>query len=241
MYPIGWKTTIHSAESWDIDHRICQKGIIEMQNKISFKMIAAITALCIVLCSTLTLCGCGRKLKSNGMHIIDDRAGISYQYLPNCFEPAERASKAYASLEIAGSSQNLYSIKGLDTSEWLCTEWGDVLYAGNDSISTIEDFEPSLAYLCDIGDSIVISLAVITDDDLNTVLTDWSNGDTVSKPLNDPDETYLIKFESTKYSGIYYSMSVLVYGEDVYICNKYENQRCVKDSGVLGQCISESR
>ena len=69
-----------------------------------------------------SLAGCGRKLESHGMSIYDKKSGSSYKYLPACFEAAAKSKDAYGSVEISGAKQGLYSIHGLDTSLWLCTE-----------------------------------------------------------------------------------------------------------------------
>ena len=209
-------------------------------NKI-FKAIRYMMLFLLVGAAVLSsLAGCGRKLESHGMSIYDKKSGSSYKYLPACFEAAAKSKDAYGSIEISGAKQGLYSIHGLDTSLWLCTEWGDVLYAGDDSIETLDAFKPARAYLCYTGGSVSISFAVVEGDAIDEVMDAWDSGKTVTKPLSEPDETYAIKFESDKYPGLYYSMSVLVYGKDVYIYNKYEGAKCIVAPDSIALRLEES-
>lgn len=193
-----------------------------------------------VLLSVLSLVGCGRKFEARGMSIVDKKTGSSYKYLPACFEPAEKSNKEYGSAEISGAKQSLYSIRGLDTAKWLCTEWGDVLYAGEEELSTLSAFEPIRAYLCYTGGSVSVSFAVIEGDDLEKLVSTWNGGEAAVKPISDPDETYLIKFESEKFPGLYYSVSALIYGNDCYIYNRYDGAKCVADAGVIAKYIEGS-
>ncbi len=214
-----------------------------MKDKKAFRTIkkAALFFLTVAtLLSALSLAGCGHRLEAQGMSIVEKKTGSSYRYLSACFEPAEISKKAYGSVVISGAKQELYSIRGLDTAKWLCTEWGDVLYAGDEDVGTLETFAPTSAYLCYTGGSVSVSFAVIEGGDLEKVLSAWRDGSTVEKPIADPDETYAIKFESKQFPGLYYSMSVLVYGSDYYIYNKYDSAKCVVAPDVIQKYITDS-
>ncbi len=214
-----------------------------MQNKHLWKKTARTVLLsalvCVMLGTTVCLGGCKRKLDSSGMSIIDRKSGASYRYMPAYIGPAERSKKAYASATISGAKQDLYTIRGLDASEWLCTEWGDVLYSGSDRILTITDFEPSKAYICNAEGTVNIALVEISGADLDAIVKCWADGEAAEYPLSDPSNAYLVRFESEKYPGLYYTVSALEYGSTVYLYSKYEDARCVDGTAALEKFLAD--
>ena len=140
-----------------------------MQNKKIVKILKrtanVLLAVALVL-PVLMLAGCARKLESEGMRIIDKKTGSAYSFMPAYLEPAARSKKVYAKATLSGAERSLYTISGLEPSEWLCTEWGDILYSGTDIIASLYTFDPVRAYICDTEGTVSIALVAITGDDV---------------------------------------------------------------------------
>ena len=140
-----------------------------MQNKKIVKILkrtANVLLAAALVLPVLMLAGCARKLESDGMRIIDKKTGSAYSFMPAYLEPAARSKKVYAKATLSGAEQSLYTISGLEPSEWLCTEWGDILYSGTDIIASLDTFEPVRAYICDTEGTVSIALVAITGDDV---------------------------------------------------------------------------
>ena len=212
-----------------------------MQNKKIVKILKStanvLLAAALVL-PVLMLAGCARKLESEGMRIIDKKTGSSYSFMPAYLEPAARSKKVYAKATLSGAEQSLYTISGLEPSEWLCTEWGDILYSGTDIIASLYTFDPVRAYICDTEGTVSIALVAITGDDVALMRDRWTGGanegDVVGKPVN----TYVVKFESEKYPGIYYCLSLHEYADKVYFYGKYEGMRRVDATDIMEKYLS---
>lgn len=194
---------------------------------------AAVILLALLSALPLILCGCGRKLEAQGAQIYDKKSGSAYSFMPAYLEAASISKKSYAKAQLSGAYQTLYTISGLDPALWLCTEWGDILYSGSDMINTLADFEPQSAYVCDTESTQNLALLKIDGEELTPLVERWQDGETTARPVSDPAETYIIKFESEKYPGIYYTVSLLEYDSALYLYSKYDGARCVEATDIL--------
>lgn len=212
---------------------------MQTKNKNAKKSICRAVILCLALMITtpMILCGCGRKLEAQGAQIYDKKSGSAYSFMPAYIEAASISKKSYAKAQLSGAYQTLYTISGLDPELWLCTEWGDILYSGSDMINTLADFEPQSAYVCDTASTQNLALLKIAGEDLTPIIERWQNGEPTARPISDPTETYIIKFESEKYPGIYYTVSLLEYDSALYLYSKYDGARCVEATDILGDYI----
>lgn len=212
---------------------------MQINNKNAKKQLhfSAVCLAAIMLLSSLLLVGCGRKLEAQGAQIFDKKSGSAYSFMPAYLEAAYISKKSYAKAQMSGAYQTLYTISGLDPELWLCTEWGDILYSGSDMITALADFEPVGAYICDTESAQNLALLKIDGEELAPIVDRWHNGEVISRPISDPAETYVIKFESEKYSGIYYTVSLLEYADGLYLYSKYDGARCVDATDILGTYI----
>ena len=204
------------------------------------KLIPLMLSAALLLSLATTLGGCARKLESQGMRLIDKKSGSAYSFLPAYLEPAARSKKVYGKATFSGADQSLYTISGLDASEWLCTEWGDILYSGTEIISTLDDFEPVRAYICDTESTISIALVEIKGDDVDAMRDRWMNGETATETSGEPSRTYVVRFESEKYPGIYYCVSLYEYADRILFYSKYEGARRVDATDIMERFISGS-
>lgn len=212
---------------------------MQIKNKNAKKQIQHTLIVCWVLITLLplTLGGCGRKLEAQGAQIFDKKSGSAYSFMPAYLEAASISKKSYAKARLSGVDQTLYTISGLDPELWLCTEWGDILYSGSETINTLADFEPQSAYVCDTDSAQNLALLKIGGEELVPIIECWQNSEAVTRPISDPVESYVVKFESEKYSGIYYTLSLLEYDSGLYLYSKYDGARCVEATDVFGDYI----
>lgn len=217
-----------------------EKQVIERKRKSEMqktthkiKITASLLSVAMLLFSALAFGGCSRKLESQGMRIIDKKSGSAYSFMPAYLAPAARSKKAYGKATFSGASQELYTINGLDASEWLCTEWGDILYSGTDVINTLADFAPARAYICDTESTVSIALLEIKGDDVDAIRERWMTGDAAAEISAEPSKTYVLRFESDKFPGIYYCISLYEYADKVLLYSKYEGARRVDATDIM--------
>ena len=101
------------------------------------------------------------------------------------------------------------------------------------------DFEPSKAYICNAEGTVNIALVEISGADLDAIVKCWADGEAAEYPLSEPSNAYLVRFESEKYPGLYYTVSALEYGSTVYLYSKYEDARCVDGTAALEKFLAD--
>jgi hypothetical protein len=167
--------------------------------------------LCLFL---LSLSSCGVKLEETGQGAKDNGNGITYTHASVVYEPVEMGSK-YGKLKVTDSmSLELYRIEGLDPEQWLATEDGNVLYADSVSLPTLTDMQPSALQICVDGTTVHVLRRISDAETVNAMVTAWEEGVSVPYTASTPLKTYKIRFESTLYPSLYYSVTYVEYSSD---------------------------
>ncbi len=181
-------------------------------------------ALVLVLSCLLSLFSCGKKLHvmtTEGSDYFDKKTDTTYQALPASYEPIASGDE-YGELDLSGMTYILYEIAGLAPTDYLCSVYGDVYHDKDIDFPTFDQWELSSAIVCN-DTAIVVSLLTLnaTNEQHAPILNDlkqcWDDNTAVTYPSYlDPARIYTLRFTSDTVPGLYYTIKLLEYGEDVY-------------------------
>lgn len=184
-------------------------------------------ALCLLLVAAmLTSC--------SGLHTIvaetntlyrDTRTNSTYYVLPSSYEPISRGEE-YGKLELSGVTYVLHTITGLHSDKWLCSVWGDVYCAEELSVAPFTDWSIRALHVCtntalSLSELTIKPNALYTADTCQkafSILQDtYRNATALTYPSYAvPTRVYTLRFEADNVPGLYYTMQLLEYGEDIY-------------------------
>ena len=183
-----------------------------------------LTALALLLSAVILLTACGKTLHTitaSGDTYFDKWTDTYYNVLPSAYEPITRGEE-YGQVDLAGVTQTLYEIEGLPATSYLCSAFGDVYYDRNLSPVLFDAWRISTAYVCTNTATVISELTLQADKEEHApVLADLQaaivSGQNVTYPSYlTPERVYVLRFTSSNAPGLYYSIKLLQYGEDVY-------------------------
>ena len=179
------------------------------------KKIIALILFATLFLTLFTFVSCGKSLEYKDGYYYCAQNGISYQMLSFEYEPVA-IGKEYATLEEGLSVIKLYEIQGAEPEKWLASDDGTLFCASDEKIPTMDELEVDNILVC-YESVATISIARITDpSDIEAVLDNFNDGDTVEYPIGDEQENfYKIKMSSAKYPWLYYSLAYVEFAADV--------------------------
>ena len=184
----------------------------------------AILALTLALTCLFSLFSCGSGLHTittTGNQYYDKETDTTYTALPASYEPIA-SGEEYGELNLSGMTYVLHEIAGLAPTDYLCSVYGDVYHDKDIDFPTFDRWELTSAIVC--NDAAIV-VALLTLDPTNTthapILNDlkqrWDHDNSVSYPSYlDPARAHTLRFTSNTAPGLYYSVKLLEYSEDVY-------------------------
>ena len=184
----------------------------------------SLTALALILLAVSLLTSCGKALHTitaSGDTYFDKWTDTYYTVLPAAYEPITRGEE-YGKVDIAGVTQILYAIEGLPTMEYLCSAFGDVYYDRNTSPVLFDAWVVDAAYVCTNTATVISELTLkASDEEHAPVLADLQaaivSGENLTYPSYlTPKSIYVLRFASQSAPGLYYSIKLLQYGEEIY-------------------------
>ena len=184
----------------------------------------SLTALALILLAVSLLTSCGKALHTitaSGDTYFDKWTDTYYTVLPAAYEPITRGEE-YGKVDIAGVTQILYAIEGLPTMEYLCSAFGDVYYDRNTSPVLFDAWVVDAAYVCTNTATVISELTLkASDEEHAPVLADLQaaivSGENLAYPSYlTPKSIYVLRFASQSAPGLYYSIKLLQYGEEIY-------------------------
>lgn len=168
------------------------------------------------------VCSCNSKFNYDGDMLVNKKSGIKYNYAPFCYEPTELGKK-YATQKISGIETVYYTIGDLPENEWLANEDLTVFYAEGVHLPTFEEMSPDRILVCE-EDYTTSSVADITDSDtVAKIIGEYRNGFSFESSYVIANTKYSLKFRSSSYPYLQYSLSYLEYEEGLVISDKVEN------------------
>lgn len=207
----------------------------------------AIIALALALFCLLPLLSCGKKLHTmttEGNEYFDKWTDTTYKALPASYEPIARGDE-YGKLDLAGVTYILHEVAGLSPMEYLCSVYGDVYHDKDIDFPMFDQWELTSAIVCNDTAIVVAVLTLNASNEkhapiLNELKQRWDNDISVTYPSYlTPVRVHTLRFTSDTAPGLYYSVKLLEYGEDVY-------DVVVNDAGEeievnLGRCFLYDR
>ncbi len=189
----------------------------------------------VVLAIGMTACSRLHKVefdKTSGGYV-DGRTGITYFDAPGCYEPVA-IGEEYAKLTYDGQGGVvLHEVGGLDPAKWLCEEGKTVFYAEGETLPTLGEMAPEKVYLC-IEDVNTLVLSTVTEAaDIAALIDVWENGREVPYSGAEPTINLRVKFESSAYPSLYYSLIYLEYSDGQKVLYDRYAARCVEVGDVL--------
>ena len=188
------------------------------------------------LCASLASCSHLKKLTYDSSGILTGSSvGTGYKYAPLGYEPTSVGDE-YALIDNE-MQEILYRIGDLDPAEWLTTEYAGgatMVYCSADTeLPDLEELKSETAYFCIKGDTPDL-LAEIGKGDGEGELIEKLCGmlcdpDTEDEmwPRTDINESYLLRFYSSDWPAIYYSVTYADCASGNYIYDKIGG-KCVK-------------
>ena len=184
----------------------------------------AILALALALTCLFSLLSCGSNLHTittTGNQYFDEETDTTYTALPASYEPIA-SGEEYGELNLSGMTYILHEIAGLSPTDYLCSVYGDVYHDKDIDFPTFDQWELTSAIVCN-DTAIVVALLTLDPANkthapiLNDIKQRWDHDHSVSYPSYlDPVRAHTLRFTSNTAPGLYYSIKLLEYGEDVY-------------------------
>ncbi len=184
-----------------------------------------------MLTASLALTGCKASLhkmtsQDNDLYI-DQATGITYQTLSSSYEPIARGQE-YATLDLGSVAFTLHEISGLEPNVWLCSVYGDVYCSTSTQLAPFTDWDISALHVC-TNTTVVISELTVRPDAkhteevcqaiFDTLQAAYRDGPAVPYPsYADSTRIYTLRFEAEQAPGLYYSLKMIEYQEDIYDC-----------------------
>lgn len=214
-----------------------------------------IALVCLMLAMAALLASCGNRLTK--IVAEDDdlyrnvKTGSTYQVLPASYEPALRGEE-YGRLDIGGVKFILHEIPGLDPGEWLCSAYGDVYCNSSYALPTFEDWDISVLHVCTntnlVVDTLTVKPSATQPEALCDALFDilqgaYRDASAVYYPsYAEVSRVYTLRFETDKLPGLYFSIKLIEYAEDImsdegslgrtFLYDRYAD-RCVPVSNII--------
>ena len=218
-----------------------------MSSPSSFSRLRAFIALVLMLCCLLSLFSCKNKLHTltvRGSDYLDKKTDTTYKALPASYEPIAQGNE-YGELDLSGMTYILHEIAGLSPKDFLCSVYGDVYHDKDIDFPTFDQWELTSAIVCNDTAIVVAVLTLNASNEkhapiLNELKQRWDNDISVTYPSYlTPVRVHTLRFTSDTAPGLYYSVKLLEYGEDVY-------DVVVNDAGEeievnLGRCFLYDR
>lgn len=201
------------------------------------KAIRILTAALAGVVLTVSLGACSRLHKvafdKEAGGYVDSRTGIVYLDAPGCYEPVA-IGEEYARLTYDGQGGVVFhEVGGLDPAKWLCEQGKTVFYAKGETLPTLREMAPEKVHLC-IEEVNTMVLTTVTDAaDIAALVDAWENGNEVTYSGAEPTVNLRVKFESSAYPSLYYSLIYLEYGDGQKVLYDRYDARCVEVGDVL--------
>ena len=196
--------------------------------------IAALLLSALMLTSSLSSCRL-HKVSFDAEHnqYVDGRTSIRYTDAPGCYEPVA-IGKEYAKIYYnRKASVTLHEMGDMDPAQWLCEEGKTVFYAEGVTLPTLNEMAPEKVHLC-IEEAVTMVVTTVTDTaDIAALIDVWQNGEEVTYTGLEPTLNLRIKFESSAYPGLYYSLIYLEYGDGSKVLYDRYAARCIDAGDVL--------
>lgn len=204
-------------------------------------------AILLALCLLFSLSACGKKLHkltTEGSEYFDKKTDTTYRALPASYEPIATGDE-YGKLDLGGMTYILYEVAGLSPEDYLCSVYGDVYHDKSIDVPTFDQWELTSAIVCN-DTAIVVAVLTLTPGNeqhapvLANLKECWDHGTAVTYPSYlTPDRIHTLRFTSDTAPGLYYSVKLLEYGEDVYDVITTETGEEVEVN--LGRCFLYDR
>ena len=183
----------------------------------------AVTLVC-ALCLLTALPSCGRplhKMTNTEGAYFDKWTDTTYVALPASYEPIARGEE-YGKVDVSGVQNILFEIEGLSPTEYLASSYGAVYYAKDLFVPDFTNWELNSLKVC-TDRAIIVSHLTLTPENpahlsvMEDLQAAWTNAPAVDYPSYlTPEEQYTLRFTSEDAKGLYFSVKILAYGEDVY-------------------------
>lgn len=221
-----------------------------------------VCAVCLVLSVLMLMTACGGRLtpivaEQNDL-FRNTRTGSTYQVLPASYEPVSRGEE-YGRLDMDGVSFVLHEIPGLAPEEWLCSVYGDVYCNSSYEIALFEDWDIDVLHVCTntnlVVDTLTVKASTYPAEQCEALFDllqgDYKNGTPTDYPTwAEVARVYTLRFETAALSGLYYSVKMIEYTEDIvsdagnlgrtFLYDRYAD-RCVPVSNVVFRMLDGER
>ncbi len=189
-------------------------------------------SLCPLLCLLLTLSGVFTSCGGRSVKIVAEDDDLfrntatdsTYRVLPASYEPISRGEE-YGRLKIGNVEFVLHEIPGLAPEHWLCSIYGDIYCNSSYDIPAFSDWNITVLHVCTntnlIVDTLTVKPANYTTEQCRALFdllqncyrdgaaTDYPSWAEVSR-------VYTLRFETDTLPGLYYSIKMIEYTENIY-------------------------
>lgn len=165
----------------------------------------------------LAMTSCGVTLKPGDKGLYDKKNDVSYSHASTVYE-AKALVKEYGKLAVTKKeSYRLYTIPGTDATKMLATEDFNILYASDVSMPTLLEMIPSCLHICS-DTKTVHELARIDDAaEVYALAHAYEKNESIPYSGGSPIRVFKVRFESTYFTGFYYTLTYIEYAEDLMI------------------------
>ena len=167
-----------------------------------------------LLCAlSLSSCG-GVHIKPGDNGLYDQKNDVSYYHVSTVYE-AKSLLKEYGKLTVTKDlSYKLYTIPGAEPTEMLATEEYNIVCSTDLDMPTLMEMMPTALLIC----SDFNALKRMEDPvQVATLASTFASGESIAYPGTMPVRSYKIRFESTAYTGFYYTLTYVEYAEDLVV------------------------
>lgn len=167
-----------------------------------------------VLLTALSVSGCGVTLKPGENGLYDKENEVSYVHASTVYE-AIALVKEYGKLDVTNQeTHTLYTVPGMEPTEMLATEDGNILHASDYSMPTLLQMAPTILRICADNMEIKRMEDAVT---VAKIANQYAGGESIAYPGITPLRSYKARFESVIYPGFFYTLTYVEYSQDLEI------------------------
>lgn len=167
------------------------------------------------------LASCANTFVNNAGNMTDKKTGITYTYVyTSVYQPVAVETESYIIWKHNDVTIDYFPIVGLEPTEWLYSEFGELLCSTGETLPSLEGFRAKSAFICLEGAS-AVSLYEITDKKkLEAIVERYTTGEREKYPSDPSGASFSLKFMSDEYPEFYYSLVLIAYPDSTYLYDR---------------------
>ncbi len=164
---------------------------------------------------------CANTFVNNAGNMTDKKTGITYTYVyTSVYQPIAVSTESYIIWKHNNVKINYYPIEGLEPTEWLYSDYGELLCSTGEELPSLEGFGAKGAFICLEGTSAVSLFEIKDKTTVDKIVEAYTTGEREKYPSDPSGSTFSLKFISDEYPEFYYNLILIAYADSTYLYDR---------------------